>query len=206
MRSGATPLVSMIATTFKIASREARSTRRRLNDMRMSLGQALALASARRSSMRVSLLIRSLRSATRMKTSGATLPSIGLSHRASASKATTLSRSVSKIGWKWTEISRFEIRLAQAALEPRQFANLGLVLDREDDRLAAPAMFGVVERVVGALEQQFGRGAGLRKGGKTDRAGDLGDDAGEREESPPGVCRSERRGPESRIPPSPHRQ
>ena len=53
------------------------------------------------------------------------------------------------------------------------------MLPGEDHRLATVSRLGVVERVVGALVEQFRRRAGIRRQCKPDRAADLGDDPGD---------------------------
>ena len=88
----------MIATMFTIASREARSRMDRLNETRMSFGHVLALASALRNSIRSQLVDEIAAFGDANEMSGATLPRTGLSHRASASKATVAPRSTSTIG------------------------------------------------------------------------------------------------------------
>ena len=53
------------------------------------------------------------------------------------------------------------------------------MLPGEDHRLATVSRLGVVKRVVGALVEQFGGRAGIRRQRKSDRAADLGDDPGD---------------------------
>jgi hypothetical protein len=50
---------------------------------------------------------------------------------------------------------RFEIGVTQALLDARQSPDFGFVLDRMDQRTPALMLLGVVERVIGALEQRF---------------------------------------------------
>ena len=72
-----------------------------------------------------------------------------------------------------------EIDPPQRVLDGAELADFDFVLPGEDHRLAAVSRLGVVERIVGALVEQFGRRAGIRRQCKSDRAADLGDDPGD---------------------------
>src|SRR6185295_11224329 len=99
MRRGSMPLLSIRATVCRMVTCEMRSRIDRLKDRKISSGQAWAAASALRNSTCVIVPISSVRSATEMKTSGATSPSSGLCHRASASKPTSRAVPTLTIGW-----------------------------------------------------------------------------------------------------------
>ncbi len=149
------PLLSISATICRMVTCETRSRIDRLKDRKRSSGQELAAANALRNRTCVIVPISSVRSATEMKTSGATSPSSGLCHRASASKPT--SRAVRDIDDRLIVQRQFgvEIDPPQGVFNGAELADFDFVLPREDHRLAAVSRLGVVERIVGALVEQF---------------------------------------------------